>query len=201
MESIIDQSCPICDSLDGLKLFVHISEIPYFGEHTQMTMMCDSCGWKNTDFIPAEGKKAGSWTMKINTIEHMGVRVVRSSSCTVRIEEIGLEVEPGGNSSGYITNIEGVLNRFRDIVEMILRQAKRDNEENMEKCLLLLGEINEIKKGNKEVEIILLDPMGHSQILHDDAVSRELAEEEIAELSVGISIPVFDINSDNNLQE
>ena len=44
MESIIDQSCPICNSLDGLKLFVHISEIPYFGEHTQMTMMCDSCG-------------------------------------------------------------------------------------------------------------------------------------------------------------
>ena len=84
MESIIDQSCPICDSLDGLKLFVHISEIPYFGEHTQMTMMCDSCGWKNTDFIPAEGKKAGSWTMKINTIEHMRVRVVRSSSELLR---------------------------------------------------------------------------------------------------------------------
>jgi len=179
MESIIDQSCPICDSSDGLKLFVHISEIPYFGEHTQMTMMCDSCGWKNTDFIPAEGKKPGSWTMKINTIEHMRVRVVRSSSCTVRIEEIGLEVEPGGNSSGYITNIEGVLNRFRDIVEMILRQAKRDNEENVEKCLLLLEKISEIKKGNKEIEIVLLDPMGHSQILHDDAISRELEKEEI----------------------
>lgn len=201
MESIIDQSCPICDSLDGLKLFVHISEIPYFGEHTQMTMMCDSCGWKNTDFIPAEGKKAGSWTMKINTIEHMRVRVVRSSSCTVRIEEIGLEVEPGGNSSGYITNIEGVLNRFRDIVEMILRQAKRDNDGNVKKCLLLLEEINEIKKGNKEIEITLLDPMGHSQILHDDAISRELEKEEISELSVGISIPIFDINSANDLQE
>ena len=201
MESIIDQSCPICDSSDGLKLFVHISEIPYFGEHTQMTMMCDSCGWKNTDFIPAEGKKPGSWTMKINTIEHMKVRVVRSSSCTVRIEEIGLEVEPGGNSSGYITNIEGVLNRFRDIVEMILRQAKRDNEENVEKCLLLLEKISEIKKGNKEIEIVLLDPMGHSQILHDDAISRELEKEEIAELSVRISIPVFDINSANDLQE
>ena len=201
MESTIDQSCPICDSSDGLKLFVHISEIPYFGEHTQMTMMCDSCGWKNTDFIPAEGKKPGSWTMKINTIEHMKVRVVRSSSCTVRIEEIGLEVEPGGNSSGYITNIEGVLNRFRDIVEMILRQAKRDNEENVEKCLLLLEKISEIKKGNKEIEIVLLDPMGHSQILHDDAISRELEKEEIAELSVGINIPVFDINSANDLQE
>ena len=55
MESIIDQSCPICDSSDGLKLFVHISEIPYFGEHTQMTMMCDSCGWKiPISYLPRE---------------------------------------------------------------------------------------------------------------------------------------------------
>jgi zinc finger protein len=198
MESIINQSCPICQCLDGLKLFVHISEIPYFGEHTQMTMMCDSCGWKNTDFIPAEGKKAGSWTMKINDTEHMKTRVVRSSSCTVRINEIGLEVEPGGNSSGYITNIEGVLNRFRDIVEMILRQAKRDKDENIEKCLLLLEYINEIKNGNREVEITLLDPMGHSQILHEDAVARELVEDEISELAVGISIPVFDIGAERN---
>jgi len=198
MESVIDQSCPICHSEEGLKLFVHISEIPYFGEHTQMTMMCDSCGWKNTDFIPAEGKKAGSWKMKINTIEHMKVRVVRSSSCTIKIEEIGLEVEPGGNSSGYISNIEGVLNRFYDIVEMILRQAKRDNEDTVDKCILLLEEINEIKKGNKEVEIILLDPLGHSQILHDEAISRELADEEISGLAVGIGIPVFDIDTENN---
>ena len=104
-------------------------------------------------------------------------------------------------SRDTILNIEGVLNRFRDIVEMILRQAKRDNEENVEKCLLLLEKISEIKKGNKEIEIVLLDPMGHSQILHDDAISRELEKEEIAELSVGISIPVFDINSANDLQE
>ena len=88
MESIIDQSCPICSSEKGLKLYVHISEIPYFGEHTQMTMMCDSCGWKNTDFIPAEGKKPGSWSLRINNVEHMSARVVRSSSCTIRIEAV-----------------------------------------------------------------------------------------------------------------
>lgn len=199
MESIIDQSCPICSSDKGLKLYVHISEIPYFGEHTQMTMMCDSCGWKNTDFIPAEGKKPGSWSLKINSIDHMTARVVRSSSCTIRIEEIGLEVEPGGNSSGYITNIEGVLNRFSDIVKMILRQATRDGEETVEKCILRLEKIYEIKNGDREVEIILLDPMGHSQILHDDAISRELSEDEISDLEIGINIPIFNINNEEIL--
>ena len=199
MESIIDQSCPICSSEKGLKLYVHISEIPYFGEHTQMTMMCDSCGWKNTDFIPAEGKKPGSWSLRINNVEHMSARVVRSSSCTIRIEEIGLEVEPGGNSSGYITNIEGVLNRFSDIVKMILRQARRDGEETVENCMLLLEKIYQIKNGEREVDMILLDPMGHSQILHDDAISRELFEDELSDLEIGNSIPVFDINSEEIL--
>ena len=199
MESIIDQSCPICSSEKGLKLYVHISEIPYFGEHTQMTMMCDSCGWKNTDFIPAEGKKPGSWSLRINNVEHMSARVVRSSSCTIRIEEIGLEVEPGGNSSGYITNIEGVLNRFSDIVKMILRQARRDGEETVENCMLLLEKIYQIKNGEREVDMILLDPMGHSQILHDDAISRELLEDELSNLEIGNSVPVFDINSEEIL--
>ena len=198
MESIIEQSCPICSSEDGLKLFVHISDIPYFGEHTQMTMTCDACGWKNTDFIPAEGKKPGSWAFKINSVEHMSTRIVRSSSCTIKIDEIGMEVEPGGNSSGYITNIEGVLNRFRDIVEMILRQAKRDGETSIEKCELLLENIEKIRNGERDVEIVLLDPMGHSQILHEEAISRVLQDEELSQLSTGHSIPVFDINSDKN---
>ena len=196
MESIIEQSCPICFADKGLKLFVHISAIPYFGEHTQMTMLCEECGWKNTDFIPAEGKKPGAWSIIISDISHMSTRVVRSSSCTIKIDEIGLEVEPGGNSSGYISNIEGVLNRFKGIVEMILRQAKRDKDDNIEKCLILLDKINEIKNGKKEVEMVLLDPMGHSQILHEDAKSRDLYEIAIAELPTGPSIPVFDLNED-----
>ena len=149
MESIIEQSCPICFADKGLKLFVHISEIPYFGEHTQMTMLCDECGWKNTDFIPAEGKKPGAWSFIISDISHMSTRVVRSSSC-----------------------------------------------DNIEKCLILLDKINEIKKGKKEVEMILLDPMGHSQILHKDAKSRDLDEVEIAELPTGPSIPVLNLNED-----
>jgi len=195
MESIIDQSCPICFADTGLKLFVHISEIPYFGEHTQMTMLCDDCGWKNTDFIPAEGKKPGAWSIKITNEEHMSIRVIRSSSCTIKIEEIGLEVEPGSNSSGYITNVEGVLNRFKDIVEMLLRQAKRDNDDSIEDCINLLEKIEEIRIGRREVEMVLLDPMGHSQILHENAIARELDKNEIAELPIGPSIPVFDIEN------
>ena len=57
---------------------------------------------------------------------------MRSSSCTVRIVELGLEVEPGDNATGYISNVEGVLNRFSDAIGMIQRGAIRDGQEGLE---------------------------------------------------------------------
>ena len=192
MESKVEQPCPICFSDEGLTMIAHTSEIPYFGEHTQLTILCPSCGWKHTDFIPAEGKKPGAFSLEIEGIEMLSVRIIRSSSCTIKIEELGLEVEPGGATTGYVSNIEGVLNRFQGAVEMMYRQAKTSNEkETIGKCEALLEKINLVKNGNLMVEITLLDPMGHSQILHENAVSRELTERELEELEIGPSIPIF----------
>jgi len=192
LESKVEQPCPICFSDEGLTMIAHTSEIPYFGEHTQLTILCPSCGWKHTDFIPAEGKKPGAFSLEIEGIEMLSVRIIRSSSCTIKIEELGLEVEPGGATTGYVSNIEGVLNRFQGAVEMMYRQAKTSNEkETIGKCEALLEKINLVKNGNLMVEITLLDPMGHSQILHENAVSRELTERELEELEVGPSIPIF----------
>ena len=192
MESKVEQPCPICFSDEGLTMIAHTSEIPYFGEHTQLTILCPSCGWKHTDFIPAEGKKPGAFSLEIEGIEMLSVRIIRSSSCTIKIEELGLEVEPGGATTGYVSNIEGVLNRFQGAVEMMYRQAKTSNEkETIRKCEALLEKINLVKDGNLMVEITLLDPMGHSQILHENAISRELTERELEELEVGPNIPIF----------
>ncbi|MBP3800305.1 MAG: hypothetical protein ILA19_04935, partial [Bacilli bacterium] len=38
--------------------------------------------------------------------ETLSVRVVRSQSATVTIPEIGVKVEPGPKSEGYVTNVE-----------------------------------------------------------------------------------------------
>ena len=155
-----------------------------------MTVLCDSCGWKHTDFIPAEGSKPGGWSLEVNSPEHMSVRVVRSSSCTVRLLELGLEASPGSSSSGYISNIEGVFNRFEEIIRMLQRQAEDDGA--AEQCEALLREIESIRVGQGSVELVLLDPMGHSQILHDAAGPRELTEDELSELQPGPSVPVYD---------
>ena len=192
MESTVEQPCPICFSDKGLTMIAHSSEIPYFGEHTQLTILCPSCGWRHTDFIPAEGKKPGAWSLEINNRDMLSVRIVRSSSCTVKISELGLEVEPGGATTGYVSNIEGVLNRFEDAIQLMHRQSKLSNEEEIiENCERLLEKINQVKEGEMNVMMTLLDPMGHSQILHAEAVSRNLTEQELNDLEVGPSVPVF----------
>jgi len=192
MESTVEQPCPICFSEEGLTMIAHTSEIPYFGEHTQLTILCPSCGWKHTDFIPAEGKKPGAWSLEIEGSEMLSVRIIRSSSCTIRIEKLGLEVDPGGATTGYVSNVEGVLNRFEGAIQLMYRQSISLQEQDIiDKCESLLEKINLVKSGDMAVEIILLDPMGHSQILHGDATSRDLTDEELENLEVGPSIPIF----------
>tara|TARA_A200000159_G_C7253587_1_gene309904 strand:+ start:271 stop:876 length:606 start_codon:yes stop_codon:yes gene_type:complete len=197
MESSVEQSCPICGNENSLKMMAHSSEIPYFGEHTQITMSCNSCGWRVTDFIPAEGKKAGSWTLIVSSTEHISARVVRSSSCTVRIAELGLEVTPGSSSTGYISNVEGVLDRFASAIGTIRRQADVENDEDTKtKCDELLSKIDMVKSGELVVTLQLLDPVGHSQILHEEAVSSEISDEDAKELDPGPIYPVFDVSNE-----
>ena len=192
MESTVEQPCPICFSEEGLTMIAHTSEIPYFGEHTQLTILCPSCGWKHTDFIPAEGKKPGAWSLEIEGSKMLSVRIIRSSSCTIRIEKLGLEVDPGGATTGYVSNVEGVLNRFEGAIQLMYRQSISLQEQDIiDKCESLLEKINLVKSGEMAVEIILLDPMGHSQILHGDATSRDLTDEELENLEVGPNIPIF----------
>ena len=118
-EQPVDIPCPICSIPGKVYMIAHVEEIPYFGEHTQVTVMCHSCGWRQTDFIPAEGKKPGGWSLAIDSLETLSARVIRSSSCTIKVHELDLEVAPGSNATGYVSNVEGVLSRFKDIVFMV----------------------------------------------------------------------------------
>ena len=50
-----------------------------------------------------------------------------------------------------------------------------------------------MRAGNSDFHIEILDPKGRSQIIHDDAIIRNLMESEIQTLDMGPEVPVFDI--------
>ena len=202
-EQAIDLPCPICASTGNVKMIAHVDEIPYFGEHTQVTILCHDCGWRQTDFIPAEGKKAGGWSMVLNTEEKLRARVVRSSSCTVSIPELDLHVNPGSNATGYVSNVEGVLNRFQEIIDMVERdlsnQFRDSTSEEREPLMEQMATLQHMtltlaNLGGPDAEpvtLVLLDPHGLSMILHPDAEERDLTAEELETLPVGPDPAVF----------
>ena len=191
MQSKVDAPCPQCGGAEDLTMLAMNDEIPYFGEHTQITVLCGSCGWKHTDFIPSDGEKPGFSSLLVDDSEKTMARVVRSSSCTIRIPELDLEVSPGGSSSGYVTNIEGVIKRFENAIETIIRGD--EDGAVTETALQILESLEMVKDGSAEVSVELLDPKGRSQIIHLEAISRQLRDEEKEVLETGPEIPVFDL--------
>ena len=191
MQSKVNAPCPQCSVEESLTMLTISSEIPYFGEHTQITVLCDKCGWKHTDFIPSDGEKPGFSSLVIDSEKKNAARVVRSSSCTIRIPELDLEISPGGSSSGYVTNIEGVIKRFENAIETIIRGS--DEDQDSEIARQILERLRMVKEGEEIVRLEMLDPRGRSQIIHHDAESRELNNEELGQLETGPEIPVFEL--------
>ena len=206
-ESPVDIPCPICQIQGEVYMIAHIDEIPYFGEHTQVTVMCHSCGWKQTDFIPAEGKKAGCWSLVLTDKNHLKSRVVRSSSCTVRVPELDLQVNPGSSSTGYVSNVEGVVNRFLEVINMVLRDLQNDvsiklveqQSADLKQTMTEITQLEELihclttigAEDAQPITLELLDPHGHSMIIDDSATERELTDEEIEILPTGPDPAVF----------
>jgi zinc finger protein len=124
----------------------------------------------------------------------LNVRIVRSGSSTIRIPEIGARIDPGLFSDGYVTNIEGILRRFMDILFQILRDLMSNppGEENdarisrTKEIIRILEHTadGDISSGNR-ITLILEDPLGNSAIINkeDEGInSEDLTEEEIIEM-------------------
>ncbi len=204
MESIVAHDCIICGQDKGLQMLAHTEEVPYFGEHTQVTLSCKACGWRQTDFIPSEGREPICQSFRFSSEEDLRVRVVRGASATVRLVKADLEARPGSHSTGYVSNIEGVLNRFQEVLDMLRRQAiieSEDNENGAEAnqvlCALddLDAHLGNLRTGEGEDTLELLDPAGHSVILSDSTITRPLTDEEKDDLPIGPAANILEMSA------
>ncbi len=132
------------------------------------------------------------YEMTIETIEDLDARVVRSTSGTIRIPELGIDIEPGTISDSYVTNIEGVLDRIQNVVITASKWVK-DDEEKYAIGMDILKKMNDARLGKQKLTIIIEDPLGNSAIISDKAVSKTLTTEESKDLKTGMII--FDVDS------
>jgi len=178
----IKTNCPVCNGNNTLDMTSKTDEIPYFGEVMESTLLCSECGYKHSDTICLEVKEPVKYTLKISK-DKLNTRVVKSQTTTLSIPELGLKVEPGPKSQGYISNVEGVINRFESAINTAMEWA--EEKEIQETALKILEKIENVKTGNGKVTLVLEDPFGHSIIVDNDAKHRKLTEKEINNLNTG----------------
>ena len=176
--------CPVCHVEGVAKSIMKEIEIPHFGKVLETTIQCPEGGFKHSDIIALEQNDPAKYVIKINK-NNLSVRVVRSQSATVSIPEVGVKVEPGPKSEGYVTNVEGILTRFEDAVKKALNLFDDDaSQENGKKTL---SHLQELKKGNGTATLIILDPFGQSNVVSDSVEISEIPEEELHKLKTGFS--------------
>lgn len=182
IKSVNTLDCPICGGKNTFKIISNQLDIPYFGKVMETTMICDRCKYRKSDIIPLEVKEPKRYILKVSSEEDLNKRVVRSSTGYIRIPELGFEVKPGPASEGYISNVEGVLNRLEDALKMLIKWVDGEEKKRGEE---ILRKIEDVKEGRDSITLIIEDPLGHSAIIGDGVKEEKLSEEEVKRLSDG----------------
>ncbi len=169
-ESLSGQPCPMCGKKE-LTLTEAQSEVPFFGKIFVFSMHCSACHYHKADVEAAEQKEAARFTFEVSGKDDLSVRVIRSSEGIIKIPHVG-SLEPGPNAEGFVTNIEGVIEKFKKMIET-LRDSAEDDEDK-KKAKNLLKKLQNVLWGSEKLKIIIEDPTGNSAIVSDKAVRQKL---------------------------
>lgn len=184
--TIEEAICPSCDGR-GLEYTTEPVDLPYLGKSLQIVLRCLACGYRHHDFVLTEHREPTRYTFVITKAEDMSVRVVRSSSGTVRIPELGISIEPGIASEAFVSNLEGILVRVERVLGQLLRDAESD--EIRGKVTDLLDVMLALREGKgPAVTVILEDPFGNSAILGEGATHERIPDAEAEHLKTGMLV-------------
>ena len=164
MRTVIPGPCPYCNT--ETEYIYQTENIPYFSDILIISAICGSCGYKYVDTQLLRANEPVRYEVSVDTEEDLGIRVVRSMSASLEIPELGVRIDPGPACQGFVSNIEGVLDRVEHIVKGALLWEEEGEREN---ARILLERIEGVKCGEIPITLILEDRSGNSAIISDKA--------------------------------
>lgn len=169
MPEIKNQLCPICKK-KGATLREEEVEVPLFGKVFVFSISCRECNYHKADLEPAEKREPCKYIFEVSSEEDLNVKIVKSGEATVKIPQV-ITIEPGPASEGYITNVEGLLERIKKAVETSI-----DDEDELakKKAKNLIKKLNKVLFGKEKLKIILEDASGNSAIISDKVQKSRL---------------------------
>ncbi len=171
MEKLEKQKCIFCHE-DKLTLMQDELDIPYFGKVFVFSMKCEGCNFSKSDVEAAQIREPSKITFTVENKKDLNVRVVKSSSASIKIPGLKIDSRPGPASEGFVSNIEGLLERFKKILE-----SARDNseeEEDKKAVKNLLKKLWRVECGDEPLKIIIEDPTGNSGIISDKTIVEKV---------------------------
>lgn len=160
-------------------------EVEHFGSVLLSVSTCQKCGYKHTDVTTLTAQEPIALTAKIISSEDLKMRVIKSGTATVSIPEFRATVTPGPYSEGYISNVEGILEKVEDALTFMLGSAKGKSLQKGEK---MLGKIRIAREQNPNFTLVIKDPLGNSAIVSSQfgkVKKRTLTKAELQKLRFG----------------
>jgi|TARA_Y100000310_G_C20672281_1_gene810949 zinc finger protein len=173
MEELKKQKCIFCGK-DTLTLMQDEVDVAFFGKVFVFSMKCDNpdCNYSKSDIEAAEIKDPCKITFAVESEKDLSVRVIKSSNATIKVSALKMDVRPGPASDGFISNIEGLLNRFKKVIEGVRDNTDDDKERKSAKNLL--KKLWKVQCGDLPIKIVIEDPTGNSGIISDKAIVEKL---------------------------
>lgn len=156
----MEARCPACGR-PGLKIEDYLYYMPLVGKIMLSTGRCNYCGYRYNDVRVLKARSPQRIIYQVEVPEDLNALVIRASTATIRIPELGGEIKPGPAAQGFITTIEGVLHMFKDIAEFLCNGSDADREICEEK----LKWINDAGNGKVKFTFIIDDPEGVSMVI------------------------------------
>ena len=173
MDRVIRAPCPPCS--EEIEYLYKTVEIPYFSDALITTVLCTSCGFRSVDVMILGENEPARYTLAVSSPKDLEGRVIRSTTGTIEIPELGILVEPGPICEGFITNVEGVLVRIEDVIDRVITWSEG---EELERAHELKARIEEMRSGTVPFILIIQDKDGNSAIIHPNAEKSAFVQYE-----------------------
>ena len=167
----IPTPCPGC--MRDCEMNIQMVHIPHFKQVIISAITCSACGYRTNDVktggaIPDKGTRT---TLCVEGPNDLRRDILKGESCSLRIPECELHVEPG-TMGGRFTTVEGLIVQVRDdlkgaifdVDDVVGHGGDSMAEGKARSWQQFFGTIDKALKGEVKYTIIMEDPLGGSYV-------------------------------------
>jgi len=170
---IVDgQECPVCGKKQATFTEYEIEDA-FAGPIAIFAIKCTACGFKNSDLEFINPGEPAEYTLEVTSKADLNIRVIKSGECEIKIPTFRISVDSTMGSEGFISNVEGVIMKFKQQIELLKGDEELEKEQKKKLKNILKG-LDEVLAGEKPMTLKMRDENGNSSIISDKVTVKKL---------------------------